>query len=140
MVTVVEASRSFLGRLFFTRRQSTRHCGASAVIVACFSSEIIHGFPFGASYFYSAHQEGERTTEAFRAATAPHLEEIFIGVLHAGCGYLAAFIGQQNMQAPLKAEEKIFTRLLDLSTKSSSEFPAAPAQAEADGVEQRSAT
>lgn len=108
-------------------------------LIYSLSSEIIHGSPFGVSYFYSAHQEGERTTEAFRTATARHLEEIFIGVLHAGCGYLAAFFGQQNMQAPLKAEEKIFTRLLDLSTKSSSAFPAAPAQAEANGGEQFSA-
>jgi hypothetical protein len=57
-------------------------------------------------------------------------------VLHAGCGYLAAFFGQQNMQAPLKAEEKIFTRLLDLSTKPSSAFPCASIHEVADGDEQ----
>ena len=54
-----------------------------------------------------------------------HLEEILIGVLHVGCGYLSAFVGQQNMQAPLKVEEKIFNRLLELSTKRADAFPPA---------------
>jgi hypothetical protein len=105
-------------------------------LIYSLSSEIIHGSPFGASYFYSAHWNGEETTEAFHAATVRHLEEIFIGVLHAGCGYLAAFFGHQNMQAPLKAEEKIFTRLLDLSSKPSSAFPCAPILQTGDGNEQ----
>lgn len=117
------------------RRAALRLLAAYGLIYSL-SSEIIHGSPFGASYFYSAHQEGKRTTESFRVATAHHLEEIFIGVLHAGCGYLAAFFGQQDMQAPLKAEEKIFTRLLDLSTKPSSAFPAISSQAAADGGQQ----
>lgn len=97
-------------------------------LIYSLSSEIIHGSPFGASYFYSAHMKGENTTEVFHAATVRHLEEILIGVLHAGCGYLAAFFGQQNMQAPMKAEEKIFTRLFELSTKPSSAFPLASEQ------------
>jgi hypothetical protein len=104
------------------RRAASRLLAAYGLIYSL-SSEIIHGSPFGASYFYSAHIEGESTTDAFWAATARHLEEILIGVLRAGCGYLAAFFGQQNMQAPLEAEEKIFARLLDLSTKPSSAFP-----------------
>lgn len=116
------------------RRAGSRLLAAYGLIYSL-SSEIIHGSPFGASYFYSAHQNGERTTEAFLAATARHLEEIFIGVLHAGCGYLAAFFEQQGMQAPLKAEEKIFTRLLELSTKPSSAFPPVPMQAAANGKE-----
>lgn len=103
-------------------RSGSRLLAAYGLIYSL-SSEIIHGSPFGASYFYTAHLKGETTTEAFQAATVRHLEEIFIGVLHAGCGYLAAFFGHQNMQAPLNAEEKIFARLLDLSTKSSSAFP-----------------
>lgn len=98
-------------------------------LIYMLSSEIIHGSPFGASYFYSAHSKGEATAEAFQTATVRHLEEIFIGVLHAGCGYLAAFFGQQNMHAPLRAEEKIFARLLELSTKPSSAFPPATTQA-----------
>lgn len=107
------------------------HRAASRLLAADFliyslSSEIIHGSPFGVSYFYSAHQSGEQTTDGFRAATECQLEEILIGVLHAGCGYLAAYFGLQDMQAPLKAEEKLFYRLLDLSTKPSDAFPAAP--------------
>ncbi len=117
------------------RRAASRLVAAYGLIYSL-SSEIIHGSPFGASYFYSAHVNSERTTEAFHAATVPHLEEIFIGVLHAGCGYLAAFFGQQNMQAPLEAEEKIFKRLLDLSSKPSSAFPCASVHEVADGNEQ----
>lgn len=109
-------------------RPAKRLLAAYGLIYAL-SSEIIHGSPFGASYFYSAHSKGEATAEAFQAATVRHLEEIFIGVLHAGCGYLAAFFGQQNMHAPLRAEEKIFARLLELSTKPSSAFPPATPQA-----------
>jgi len=117
------------------RRAASRLLAAYGLIYSL-SSEIIHGSPFGASYFYSAHLNGEKTTGSFHAATARHLEEIFIGVLHAGCGYLAAFFGQQNMQAPLKAEEKIFTRLLDLSSKPPSAFPCASIHEVADENEQ----
>lgn len=111
------------------RRAGSRLLAAYGLIYSL-SSEIVHGSPFGASYFYSAHLRGEPTTEAFRAGTVRHLEEIFIAVLHAGCGYLAAFFDRQNMQAPLAAEEKIFARLLDLSTKSSSAFASASEQAD----------
>lgn len=104
------------------RRSGSRLLAAYGLIYYI-SSEVIHGSPFGVSYFYSAHSNGEMNVEAFRAATVRHLEEIFIGVLHAGCGYLSAFFGRQNMQAPLKAEEKIFARLLELSEKPSSAFP-----------------
>ncbi|MEW6203819.1 MAG: DUF5677 domain-containing protein [Pseudomonadota bacterium] len=96
---------------------------AADFLIYSLSSEIIHGSPFGVSYFNSAHQTGEKTTEGFRAATVCQLEEILIGVLHAGCGYLAAFFGQQGMHAPLKAEEKIFNRLFELSTKPLDSFP-----------------
>ena len=96
------------------------------------SSEVIHGSPFGASYFYSAHLNGEKTTEAFLAGSVRHLEEILIAVLHAGCGFLSAFFGEQSMQAPLNAEEKIFARLLELSTKPSSAFPPTPIEVESD--------
>lgn len=99
-------------------------------LIYSISSEIIHGSPFGASYFYSAHLAGQETTEAFVAGTVRHLEEILIAVLHAHCGYLAAFFGAQDMRAPLVAEEKLFARLLDLSTKPSSSFPAASPDAD----------
>jgi hypothetical protein len=106
------------------RRAGSRLLAAYGLIYSL-SSEIVHGSPFGASYFYSAHMTGEHTTEAFLAATVRHLEEIFIAVRHASCGYLAAFFELQTMQGPLAAEEKLFTRLLDLSTKPSSSFPPA---------------
>ncbi len=101
-------------------------------LIYSLSSEVIHGSPFGASYFYSAHLNGENTTESFLAGSVRHLEEILISVLHAGCGYLSAFFGRQCMQAPLTAEEKIFARLLDLSTKPSSVFPPSPIVVESD--------
>ncbi|WBY02407.1 DUF5677 domain-containing protein [Ramlibacter tataouinensis] len=104
------------------RKSGSRLLAAYALLYSL-SSEIIHGSPFGVSYFYSAHQHGEPTTEAFRAGTIRHLEEILIAVLHAGCGYLAAFFEKQSMEAPLKAEERIFKRLFALSTKPSSAFP-----------------
>lgn len=107
------------------RKAGSRLLAAYGLIYSL-SSEIIHGSPFGVSYFYSAHLKGEPTTEAFLSGTVCHLEEILIAVLHAGCGYLAAFFGQQGMQAPLVTEEKIFARLLDLSTKLPCAFPPTP--------------
>lgn len=87
------------------------------------SSEVIHGSPFGASYFYSAYKNGEASTEAFRAGTIKQLEEILFAVLHAGCGYLAAFFDLQSMAAPAAAEVKIFNRLMALSSMPESAFP-----------------
>ncbi len=106
------------------RKAGSRLLAAYGLIYSL-SSEILHGSPFGASYFYSAHLAGEESTEAFISGTARHLEEILIAVLHAHCGYLATFFGLQGMKAPLAAEEKLFARLLELSTKPSSSFPAA---------------
>lgn len=103
-------------------RSGSRLLAAYGLIYSL-SSEIIHGSPFGPSYFYSAYFKGEATTEAFQAATVRHLEDILIAALHAGCGYLVAFFGQQNMQAPLNDEERMFARLLELSTRSSSSYP-----------------
>jgi len=105
--------------------QSGSRLLAAYGLIYSLSSEIIHGSPFGASYFYSAYLTEEITTEGFQAATVRHLEDILIGALHAGCGYLNAFFGQQNMQGPLNAEERIFARLLELSTKPHSSFPSA---------------
>lgn len=109
-------------------RSGSRLLAAYGLIYSL-SSEIIHGSPFGASFFYSAYLKGEATTEAFQAATVRHLEDILIGVLHAGCGYLAAFFGQQNMPAPLNDEERMFARLLELSTRPSSPYPSNAHQA-----------
>ena len=105
-------------------RAASRLLAAYGLIYSL-SSEIVHGSPFGASYFYSAHLAGNETPEAFVAGTVRHLEEILISVIHAHCGYLAAFFGAQGMKAPLAAEEKLFARLLDLSTKPTAAFPAA---------------
>lgn len=104
------------------RKAGSRLLAAYGLIYSL-SSEVIHGSPFGASFFYSAHLKGEHTTEAFIAGTIRQLEEILIAVLHAGCGYLAAFFEKQKMQAGLDAEEKLFKRLMELSTKPISAFP-----------------
>ena len=104
------------------RKAGSRLLAAYGLIYSL-SSEVIHGSPFGASFFYSAHLKGEHTTEAFIAGTVRQLEEILIAVLHAGCGYLAAFFEKQQMQAGLDAEEKLFKRLMALSTKPASAFP-----------------
>lgn|SRR3990167_5750988 len=104
------------------RKAGSRLLAAYGLIYSL-SSEVIHGSPFGASFFYSAHLKGEHTTDAFIAGTVRQLEEILIAVLHAGCGYLAAFFEKQHMQAGLDAEEKLFKRLMALSTKPASAFP-----------------
>ena len=113
------------------RRAGSRLLAAYSLIYTL-SSEIIHGSPFGASFFYSAHLGGESTAEAFVAGTVRQLEEILIAVLHASCGYLAAFFESQQMAAPSAAEHKIFARLLAISTKDSSAFPKARVQVDCD--------
>ncbi len=104
------------------RKAGSRLLAAYGLIYSL-SSEVIHGSPFGASFFYSAHLKEEQTKEPFIAGTVRQLEEILIAVLHAGCGYLAAFFEKQQMQAGLDAEEKLFKRLMALSTKPASAFP-----------------
>lgn len=104
------------------RKAGSRLLAAYGLIYSL-SSQVIHGSPFGASFFYSAHLKGERTTEAFVAGTVRQLEEILITVLHAGCGYLAAFFEKQQMQVGLEAEDKLFKRLMALSTKPASASP-----------------
>lgn len=113
------------------RKAGSRLLAAYGLIYSL-SSEILHGSPFGASFFYTGHLAGEESTEAFIFGTARHLEEVLIAVLHAHCGYLASFFGMQGMKAPLAVEEKLFARLLELSTKPSSSFPATSFSA-ADG-------
>lgn len=93
-------------------------------LVYSISSEIIHGSPYGVSFFFSPKVMGEtEDVEGFRDATGRHLEEILIAVLHAGSGYLASFFAVQEMRAPLAAEERLFVRLVELSTMSASSFP-----------------
>lgn len=117
-------------------RSAGSRLNAAYGLIYSLSSEIIHGSPFGASYFYSAHTRGQQTVEAFLAGTVRHLEEIFIAVLHAGCGYLSAFFARQDMRAPLATEQKIFARLFELSTKPSSSFPPSSVQVADAGEEQ----
>ena len=104
------------------RKAGSRLLAAYGLIYSL-SSEVIHGSPFGASYFYSLHTSDKHSTESFRAGTVRQLEEILFAVLSASCGYLAAFFEQQNMQAPLRAEEKIFERLNALNEMPPSAFP-----------------
>lgn len=93
------------------RRAGSRLLAGYGLIYAL-SSEIIHGSPFGASYFYLAHLNGEDTTEAFIAGTVSQLEEILIAVLYAGCGYLSAFFDSQHMKALSAAEQRLYEKLL----------------------------
>ena len=104
------------------RRAGSRLLAAYSLIYSL-SSEIIHGSPFGAAYFYSAHSNTDSSTEAFVAGTVRQLEEILIAVLHAGCGYLSAFFESQKMAAPSAVEQKIFARLLSISTADPALFP-----------------
>ena len=97
---------------------------AAYALTYSLSSEIIHGSPFGVSYFYTGRLKGDDNTDAFRDSTIRQLEEILVAVIHAGCGYLAAFSEIQGMSSLSAAEERIFNRLLDISTKDPSAFPA----------------
>ena len=97
---------------------------ASYALIYSLSSEVIHGSPFGVSYFYSGPLGATASTEPFREGTVRQLEDILVAVLHAACGYLAAFAKVQGLAPLAKAEEKLFLRLLDLSTKDASAFPA----------------
>lgn len=107
-----------------TGKQAGSRLLASYALIYGLSSEVIHGSPFGVSYFYTGRLAGETTTEAFRESTARQLEEILIAVLHAACGYLTAFSDAQDLARLRAAEQKIFDRLLELSTKDASAFPA----------------
>lgn len=89
-------------------------------LVYSLSSEVIHGSPYGASYFYTGRTHGAVTTEAFIEGTVRQLEEILIAVLHTACGYLAAFFESQHMDGPSMAEQKIFARLLEICAKDTS--------------------
>lgn len=104
------------------RKAGSRLLAAYGLIYSI-SSEIIHGSPFGASYFYFAHAGEKMTADTFDEGTIRHLEWILVAVLHAGCGFLAAFFEFQGMSTPLAEEERMFARLLELSTKPSSSFP-----------------
>lgn len=107
---------------------------ASYALIYSLSSEVIHGSPFGVSYFYTGHLNGNATTDGFRDSTVRQLEEILIAVLHSACGYLAAFAEVQGLASLGAAEEKIFNRLLDVSTKDTSAFPVRSSASSTDGA------
>lgn len=106
-------------------------------LVYSISSEVIHGSPFGASYFYSAHVQDKSNVEAFRAGTVRQSEEILFAVLSASCGYLTAFFEHQSMLAPLAAVEKLFDRLIALNELPPSAFPTASAQSSVNAPSQQ---
>ena len=105
---------------------------ASYALIYSLSSEVIHGSPFGVSYFYTGRLNGNETADGFRDGTVRQLEEILIAVLHAACGYLAAFSEIQGLSSLCAAEDKIFKRLLDVSTKDASAFPERSGVSQAD--------
>lgn len=96
---------------------------AAYALIYGLSSEVIHGSPFGVSFFYTGRLAGAATPEAFQESTIRQLEEILVAVLHAACGYLAAFAEAQALGRLFAAEQRVFARLLDVSTKDASAFP-----------------
>jgi len=96
---------------------------AAYALIYSISSEIIHGSPFGAAYFYSAHIVIDRTNEAFCLNSIKHLEEILVAVLHAGGGYLLTFFGLQNIEGPISVEAEIHKTIMELINKPPSAFP-----------------
>ena len=89
---------------------------AAYAIVYSISSEIIHGSPFGASYFFGLHRRDAADIEVFRARTEEQIEDIFIAVLHAQAGYLSAFFGLQAHTVAADDELSIYSRLRIVAT------------------------
>ena len=87
---------------------------AAYTLIYATSSEVIHGSPFGANYFYQAHLSPTANVEDFRQGTGKQVEDILVAVSHALAGYLATFFRLQNMDAPYVAEQEAFNRLLTL--------------------------
>lgn len=80
------------------------------------SSEVIHGSLFGASYFYTGYLDEAKSEDSFLEGTKRQIEEILVGVLHAGCGYLAAFYSCQKIDVLVKEEQRLFDLVLEAST------------------------
>lgn len=89
-----------------------RLLAAYALIYAA-SSDVIHGTPFGANYFYQVFQSsGAATVNDFREGTGRHVAHILSATSHAVAGYLSAFFRLLGMSAPYLAEQEAFNRLL----------------------------
>lgn len=85
---------------------------AAYALIYSISSEIIHGSPYGVSYFYQAYLPDEATVDGFREATGKQLVDILCAVSHAVAGYLSAFFAAQKMHKPYAVEQELFNRLL----------------------------
>jgi hypothetical protein len=88
---------------------------ASYALIYGLSSEIIHGSPFGVSYFFSAHSDSGLSLDAFERATEKQVEDIFVAVLHAVAGFLCAFFSTNELAGPAAAEQAMFDRLLEMN-------------------------
>lgn len=92
-------------------RPGSRLLGAYDLIYPI-SSEVIHGSPFGISYFNQLHVPSDATVEEFRRATAVQYEDILVAVSHALAGYLSTFFWAFKMALPYAEEQWHFNRLL----------------------------
>ncbi len=89
---------------------------AAYAITYSLSSEIIHGSPFGASYFFGLHRPDAADIDSFRKRTEEQIEDILIAVLHGVAGYLSTFFGLQAHTGPAQEELAIYARLKRTAT------------------------
>lgn len=99
---------------------------AAYALIYSLSSEIIHGSVYGVSYFFQIKSSAEEDVAAFRLGTKHQIEDIFVAVLHALAGFLSAVFALQGHQEPHKAEQRLFARLLHLSTTENEAAPDSP--------------
>ena len=109
------ASRMNKVGLFAGDKAGSRLLAGYALLYSI-SSEIIHGSPFGVNCFYQAHlpANSEGDVEAFREATARHVEDVLIALIHGLAGYLSAFFTLQGMESLKHAEQSLFNTYLVL--------------------------
>lgn len=80
-------------------------------LVYTVSSEIIHGSVYGMSYFMSAHNQGGKDVEGFRAATQEQVVDILTAVIHAASGFLSAFATIHKSKSLAAIERTLFLRM-----------------------------
>lgn len=97
-----------------SRAAGSRLLAAYALIYSL-SSEIIHGSVYGVSHFFQVKSSAGTDVAAFQLATKHQIEDIFIAVQHALAGFLSAVFTLQGHHKPMKTEEALFARLLQLS-------------------------
>ncbi|QMV66123.1 hypothetical protein HS968_24040 [Pseudomonas berkeleyensis] len=85
---------------------------AAYTLIYSVSSEVIHGSPFGVSYFYST--GAPTSVEEFRQSTVGQMEDMLVAVAHAAAGYLATFYTSQGMKTAASIEQELFNKLLAL--------------------------